>query len=72
MRRFEATCSTRASEAATWAADEAVQIYGGYGYMSHYPVERLLRDAKGFEIFEGTSEILRHVIAREVLREAGD
>lgn len=61
-----------ASEAATWAADEAVQIYGGYGYMRHYPVEKLLRDAKGYEIFEGTSEILRQVIAREVLREAGD
>jgi alkylation response protein AidB-like acyl-CoA dehydrogenase len=61
-----------ASEAATWSADEAVQIYGGYGYMRHYPVEKLLRDAKGYEIFEGTSEILRQVIAREVLREAGD
>jgi len=61
-----------ASEAATWAADEAVQIYGGYGYMRHYPVEKLLRDAKGYEIFEGTNEILRQVIAREVLREAGD
>lgn len=61
-----------ASEAATWSADEAVQIYGGYGYMRHYPVEKLLRDAKGYEIFEGTNEILRQVIAREVLREAGD
>ncbi|MDZ7780266.1 MAG: acyl-CoA dehydrogenase family protein [Gemmatimonadota bacterium] len=61
-----------ASEAATWAADEAVQIYGGYGYMRHYPVEKLLRDAKGYEIFEGTNEILRQVIAREVLRAAGD
>lgn len=61
-----------ASEAATWSADEAVQIYGGYGYMRHYPVEKLLRDAKGYEIFEGTSEILRQVIAREVLRDAGD
>jgi hypothetical protein len=61
-----------ASEAATWVADEAIQIFGGYGYMRHYPVERLLRDAKGTEIFEGTSEIMRHVIARELLRDAGD
>jgi len=61
-----------ASEAATWAADEAIQIYGGYGYMRHYPVEKLLRDAKGAEIYEGTSEILRQVIAREILRDAGD
>jgi alkylation response protein AidB-like acyl-CoA dehydrogenase len=60
-----------ASEAATWATDEAIQIFGGYGYMRHYPVEKLLRDAKGYEIFEGTSEILRLVIAAEVLRDAG-
>ena len=59
-----------ASEAATWVADEAVQIFGGYGYMRDYPVEKLLRDAKGTEIYEGTNEIMRHVIAREVLREA--
>lgn len=60
-----------ASEAATWVADEAIQIYGGYGYMRHYPVEKLLRDAKGTEIYEGTNEIMRMVIAREVLRDAG-
>jgi alkylation response protein AidB-like acyl-CoA dehydrogenase len=59
-----------ASEAATWVADEAVQIFGGYGYMRDYPVEKLLRDAKGTEIYEGTNEIMRYVIAREVLREA--
>lgn len=61
-----------ASEAASWAADEAIQIYGGYGYMRHYPVEKLLRDAKGAEIYEGTSEILRRVIAGEILRDAGN
>ncbi len=54
-----------ASEAAVWTADEAVQIFGGYGYMRHYPVERLLRDAKGTEIYEGTNEIMKLVIARE-------
>ena len=59
-----------ASEAASWSADEAIQIFGGYGYMRHYPVEQLLRDAKGTEIYEGTNEIMRHVIAREVLRDA--
>ncbi len=61
-----------ASEAASFAADEAIQIYGGYGYMRHYPVERLLRDAKGAEIYEGTNEIMRRVIAGEILRDAGD
>ena len=58
-----------ASETASWVADEAVQIFGGYGYMRDYPVEKLMRDAKGTEIFEGTSEILRLVIARELLRD---
>ena len=59
-----------ASETASWVADEAVQIFGGYGYMRDYPVEKLMRDAKGTEIYEGTSEILRFVIARSVLSEA--
>jgi len=60
-----------ASEAATFAADEAIQIFGGYGYMRHYPVERLMRDAKGAEIYEGTNEIMRRVIAGEILRDSG-
>ncbi|NLA47083.1 MAG: acyl-CoA dehydrogenase, partial [Firmicutes bacterium] len=46
---------------------EAVQIYGGYGYTADYPVERYLRDAKLMEIGEGTSEIQRLVIARQLL-----
>lgn len=65
-----ATAKLAASEAATWTADEAVQIFGGYGYMRDYPVEKLLRDAKGTEIYEGTNEILKHVIAREIFRAA--
>jgi alkylation response protein AidB-like acyl-CoA dehydrogenase len=60
-----------ASRTAMWVADEAVQVFGGYGYMRDYPVEKLMRDAKGTEIYEGTSEILRVVIAREVLAAAG-
>ncbi len=59
-----------ASGTATWVAGEAVRTFGGYGYMRDHPVERLLRDAKGPEIDEGTNEIMRHVIAREVLRAA--
>ncbi len=59
-----------ASEGAMWVTDEAVQIFGGYGYMRDYPVEKLMRDAKGTEIYEGTSEIMRLVIAREILKEA--
>jgi len=46
---------------------EAVQIFGGYGYMREYPVERLMRDAKVTSIYEGTSEVQRIVIARDLL-----
>ncbi|HLJ61846.1 MAG TPA: acyl-CoA dehydrogenase [bacterium] len=56
-----------ASETAMWAATQAVQIYGGYGYIQDYPVERHMRDAKITEIYEGTSEIQRMVIARHLL-----
>jgi alkylation response protein AidB-like acyl-CoA dehydrogenase len=59
-----------ATRTATWVADEAVQVFGGYGYMRDYPVEKLMRDAKGTEIYEGTSEVLRWIVAREVLRAA--
>ena len=58
-----------AGEAAMWVTDEAVQVFGGYGYMREYPVEKLMRDAKGTEIFEGTSEILRVGIARALMRD---
>ena len=53
-----------ASEVASQAANHAVQVFGGYGYCDEYPVERLLRDAKITELYEGTSEIHRLVIAR--------
>jgi alkylation response protein AidB-like acyl-CoA dehydrogenase len=46
---------------------EALQIYGGYGYMKDYPVEKLVRDAKLLQIYEGTNEIQRLVISREVI-----
>ncbi len=56
-----------ASETATWATIEAVQIHGGNGYTTDYVVERLMRDAKVTEIYEGTSEIQRLVIAKQAL-----
>jgi len=59
-----------ASETAMWAAHRAVQIFGGYGYIQEYPVERYFRDAKITEIYEGTSEIQRLVISRHLLTEA--
>jgi alkylation response protein AidB-like acyl-CoA dehydrogenase len=58
-------CSDVAMEVTT----EAVQILGGYGYIKEYPVERMMRDAKITQIYEGTNEIQRLVIAREMLKE---
>jgi len=55
-----------ASEMAMWVTTQAVQLFGGYGYMRDFPVEKLFRDAKITEIYEGTSEIQRLVIAREL------
>jgi alkylation response protein AidB-like acyl-CoA dehydrogenase len=57
-----------ASETAMWAATEAVQIHGGYGYVKEYHVERLMRDAKITQIYEGTSEVQRIVISRAILK----
>ncbi|MBC7828557.1 MAG: acyl-CoA dehydrogenase [Chitinophagaceae bacterium] len=57
-----------ASETAMWAAVEAVQIHGGYGYVKEYHVERLMRDAKITQIYEGTSEVQRIVISRAILK----
>ena len=59
-----------ASETAMWVTSQAVQIYGGYGYIQDYPVERHFRDAKITEIYEGTSEVQRMVIARHLLGDA--
>lgn len=56
-----------ASETAMWVTTNAIQVFGGYGYVRDYPVERHFRDAKVTEIYEGTSEIQRMVIARAVL-----
>jgi alkylation response protein AidB-like acyl-CoA dehydrogenase len=56
------------SEAAMKAASKAVQVHGGAGYITEFPVERIFRDAKLTEIGEGTSEIQRLVIAREILQ----
>ena len=57
-----------ASDVAMWATTEAVQIHGGYGYVKEFHVERMMRDAKITQIYEGTSEIQKLVIARELVR----
>jgi butyryl-CoA dehydrogenase len=58
-----------ASEVAMWTTTKAVQIHGGYGYVTDFPVERYMRDAKLAEIGEGTSEVQRMLIAKSLLRD---
>ncbi|MFQ5420810.1 MAG: acyl-CoA dehydrogenase family protein, partial [Anaerolineae bacterium] len=57
-----------AADTAMKITTEAVQVFGGYGYMSEYPVEKLMRDAKIFQIYEGTSQIQRNIVMRELFR----
>jgi acyl-CoA dehydrogenase len=61
-----------AADTAMEVTTDAVQIFGGYGYIKEYPVEKLMRDAKLYQIYEGTSQIQRLVIARDVLIPRGD
>lgn len=71
VTQFCAMAKLMASETAMWVTTQAIQIFGGYGYVKDYPVERLFRDAKVTEIYEGTSEIQRIVIARELYSRVG-
>jgi alkylation response protein AidB-like acyl-CoA dehydrogenase len=66
VTQFSSMSKLFASETAMWVTTDAIQIFGGYGYIKEYPVERLFRDAKVTEIYEGTSEIQRIVISREL------
>ncbi len=66
--REAAMAKYNASETALFVTNLALQIHGGYGYMKDYPLERMMRDAKITQIYEGTSEIHKVVIAREVLK----
>lgn len=59
-----------AGETAEWVTSQAVQIFGGYGYMRDYPVEKLMRDAQATQILGGTPEVLRLLVARAMLEEA--
>src|SRR5438045_6191110 len=60
-----------AADTAMKVTIDAVQVFGGYGYIKEYPVEKLMRDAKLLQIYEGTSQIQRMVIARNLLAQAG-
>ncbi|CAA7600536.1 Acyl-CoA dehydrogenase/oxidase C-terminal [Acididesulfobacillus acetoxydans] len=69
VSKASAMAKLHASETAMWVTTQAVQIHGGYGYIREYPVERMMRDAKITEIYEGTSEVQRIVISNHILRE---
>lgn len=71
ITQFSAMAKLMASETAMWVTTQAIQLFGGYGYVKEYPVERLFRDAKVTEIYEGTSEIQRIVIARALYSHDG-
>ncbi len=70
LTKVSAQAKLFCSDTAMWVTTEAVQILGGYGYVKEYPVERMMRDAKITQIYEGTNEVQRLVIAREMVREA--
>jgi alkylation response protein AidB-like acyl-CoA dehydrogenase len=69
LTKISAMAKLACTDAAMAVTTEAVQILGGYGYIEEYPVERMMRDAKITQIYEGTNEIQRLVIAREMLKE---
>jgi alkylation response protein AidB-like acyl-CoA dehydrogenase len=70
LTKASAMAKLYCSDVAMDVTTEAVQVLGGYGYITEYPVERMMRDAKITQIYEGTNEIQRLVVAREMLREA--
>ncbi|MEO0108054.1 MAG: acyl-CoA dehydrogenase family protein, partial [candidate division WOR-3 bacterium] len=70
MPGFSSMAKLFASDVAMEVTTDAVQIFGGYGYMRDYPVEKMMRDAKITQIYEGTNQVQRLVIARELLRGA--
>ncbi len=70
ISKASAICKTFASDACMKVTVDAVQVFGGYGYMKEYPVEKLLRDAKITQIYEGSNEIQRNVIAAHLIKES--
>lgn len=69
--KVAAMCKVFAGDAALEVATDAVQVLGGYGYMRDYPVEKMMRDAKILQIYEGTNEIQRNIIGQELNKEYG-
>ena len=70
ISRISAMSKLYASDVAMKVTTDAVQIFGGYGYMKDYPVEKMMRDAKITQIYEGTNQIQREIIALSLIKEA--
>jgi butyryl-CoA dehydrogenase len=69
--KVAAMCKVFGGDVAMEVSTEAVQVLGGYGYMKDYPVEKMMRDAKILQIYEGTNEIQRNIIGQELNKEYG-
>jgi len=70
IAKYSAMCKAFASDTAMQVTTDAVQVFGGYGYMKEYPVEKMMRDAKITQIYEGTNQVQRGVIARQLVKES--
>jgi alkylation response protein AidB-like acyl-CoA dehydrogenase len=70
ISKLSAMCKVMATDTAMKVTTDAVQLFGGYGFCKDYPIEKYMRDAKITQIYEGTNQIQRLVIARSLLREA--
>ena len=69
ISKFSAMCKVYASDVAMQVTTDAVQVFGGYGYMKEYPVEKMMRDAKTLQIYEGTNQIQRDIIGLALNKE---
>ena len=67
--KYSAMCKLMATDVAMEVTTKAVQLFGGYGFMKDYPIEKYMRDAKITQIYEGTNEIQKLVIARNLIKE---
>jgi len=71
MSKVSSMCKVFATDMAMKVTTDAVQVMGGYGYMCEYPVEKMMRDAKILQIYEGTNQIQRNVVGQELNKEYG-
>ena len=72
LTKYSAMCKLFATDVAMEVTTDAVQLFGGYGYMRDYPIEKYMRDAKITQIYEGTNQVQRIVVARALMQEAAD